>query len=145
MSPVPSLLNKGGVYFVQPFWRCGYYSRVATNRVWRLIAEILYLPRLTGWANVAVQSVSRLRPPLYVLLLQRPAVLCEGLVRLLPHLLELVLLHPLKQLAHIPLARFQLHPLGREGREGTEKWEHHNCMWQNVYPHTCMQTHHIHT
>ena len=57
-------------------------------------------------------------PPVYVLLLQGPAVLCEGLVRLLPHLLELVLLHPLKETTHIPLARFQLHPLGEgEDRE----------------------------
>ena len=37
---LPQLLNKGGVYFVQSFWRCGYYSRAATNRVRRLMAEI---------------------------------------------------------------------------------------------------------
>ena len=54
---------------------------------------------------------------MYVFLLQGPAVLCEGFVRLLPDLLKLILLHSLKESVHVLLARFQLHPLERGGRE----------------------------
>ena len=89
-----------------------------------------------------------LRPPLYVFLLQRPAVLREGLVRLLPHLLELVLLHPLKQLAHILLARFQLHPLRREGErdERTSKlWISIQCTCITIYVYTNTAHTHTHT
>ena len=54
---------------------------------------------------------------MYVFLLQGPAVLCEGFVRLLPDLLKLILLHSLKEPVHVLLARLQLHPLERGGRE----------------------------
>ena len=54
-------------------------------------------------------------PPVYVFLLQGPAVLCESLVRLLPDLLKLILLHSLKEPAHVLLARLQLHPLEMGG------------------------------
>ena len=53
------------------------------------------------------------RPPVYVFLLQGPAVLCEGFVWLLPDLLKLILLHSLKEPVHVLLARLQLHPLER--------------------------------
>ena len=59
-------------------------------------------------------------PPVYVFLLQGPAVLCESLVRLLPDLLKLILLHSLKEPAHVLLARLQLHPLEMGGEGGSE-------------------------
>ena len=37
------LLFKSGDYFVQRFWRCGDYLRVATNQEQRLIERIRYL------------------------------------------------------------------------------------------------------
>ena len=55
---------------------------------------------------------------MYVFLLQGPAVLCQSLVRLLPDLLKLILLHSLKKPAHVLLARLQLHPLEMGGTEG---------------------------
>ena len=54
---------------------------------------------------------------MYVFLLQGPAVLREGFVRLFTDLLKLILLHSLKEPAHVLLARLQLHPLERGGRE----------------------------
>ena len=105
------------------------------------------------------------RPPVYVFLLQGPAVLCESLVRLLPDLLKLILLHSLKKPAHVLLARLQLHPLemggmeggrdgGREGgREGRRKKEEgRRTMYQggNLVNHNCQPplqslTQHTHT
>ncbi len=46
-----------------------------------------------------------------ILLCDWSGVLGEGLVRLFPHLLKLVVSHPLKQSSHASLATVELHPL----------------------------------
>ncbi len=46
-----------------------------------------------------------------ILLCDWSGVLGEGLVRLFPHLLELIVSHPLKQSSHASLATVELHPL----------------------------------
>ena len=49
---VARLLFESGHYFVQYFWRCGDYFRVATDREWHLIERIRYVIVMNSWRNL---------------------------------------------------------------------------------------------